>query len=158
MILLKNLINEGTPGMELVKSKFNRPKPSEKGVNPIGKDKYSIQASMGLKMLGVNVHKIRYKVLSGGKSDSGLGNVALRALLKKATPGSNRGKRGNSMWEWGDNVLWEILETAKNNYKSLVKKYHPDRAGGDTEKMALINRAWDVVVKMFKRKGFEFSE
>ena len=45
----------------------------------------------------------------------------------------------------------------KKRYRDLATKYHPDKLGGDTEKMTNINLAWEVLKKS-KPLSIEFPD
>ena len=46
-------------------------------------------------------------------------------------------------------------EVAKEKYRQLVKKYHPDNVNGDAEKLHDILEAWKVLEKKgFSNKSF----
>ena len=51
-------------------------------------------------------------------------------------------------------VSWRDI---KERYRMLSKKYHPD-AGGDEEKMARLNRAYEILKTYIENYRFSFSE
>lgn len=65
-------------------------------------------------------------------------------------------KVSGGFWSRGDEYLWNILEMAKNNYVSLIKKYHPDVSGPEGEQKAReLNVAWNLVKTTFAKKGYD---
>lgn len=46
----------------------------------------------------------------------------------------------------------DTLEQLRRQYKELLKKYHPDNAGGSTEATQEINAEYDRLFKVLKDK------
>lgn len=53
---------------------------------------------------------------------------------------------GDALFTGADNII-----LLKKRYKDLMKMYHPDCLGGDTEMMKTINKAYDRQVKEYER-------
>jgi hypothetical protein len=47
------------------------------------------------------------------------------------------------------------MQEVKDAYRALTSIYHPDREGGDTEKMAEINKAYETLSDPEKRKHYD---
>ncbi len=54
-------------------------------------------------------------------------------------------------------VMWNLLGTARDNYRKLVKRWHPDRPGGSHEQMSFINACYDRLIELFKKHGYELA-
>src|ERR1017187_1366997 len=46
-------------------------------------------------------------------------------------------------------------EEIKSAYKELIKKYHPDKEGGDEEKAKEVNVAYEVLIDKDKRNNYD---
>jgi curved DNA-binding protein CbpA len=49
----------------------------------------------------------------------------------------------------------DTIETIKQQYRKLSKKYHPDKEGGDKEKFAELASAWEILKDPKRRKAFD---
>ncbi len=121
--------------------------------------KYSENAHQALKVLGVNILETRYDISCGGLPKE----VSL--LAKRHAIGKLKVKGKGNIWHLEPAVLWELLERSKNKYWELIKKYHPDKFPAASprefqeisQRAAIINRAWEVIEYLFKRRGFELA-
>ena len=66
---------------------------------------------------------------------------------------TNKNLRGGSFWERNPEHLWNLLELAKRRFELEIAHAHPDR-GGDTRRAAQLNAAWNLVKKLFARRGY----
>lgn len=46
----------------------------------------------------------------------------------------------------------------KKRYRELARRYHPDRPGGDTEKMAEVQRAYELLETYMEHFRYRFDE
>ena len=46
----------------------------------------------------------------------------------------------------------------KHRYRELAKRYHPDRPGGDAEKMERIQRAYELLREYMENFRYRFDE
>ena len=66
-------------------------------------------------------------------------------------------RRGNaSFWLRKINFL-EVLEAARNCYRKLAKRFHPDKPRGGKKAFQRLNEAWHFVVRAFKQHGYELN-
>ena len=61
--------------------------------------------------------------------------------LREKTAGSAESEAGDVLFAGADNIL-----LLKKRYKDLMKMFHPDCLGGDTEMVKSVNRAYDRLV------------
>ncbi len=61
------------------------------------------------------------------------------------------------LWRRTERQILDIFHTARANYLAAVKELHPDRPGGDTQKMATLNTAWQQIVKVFGKRGYHLD-
>jgi len=72
---------------------------------------------------------------------------------KVVTPNAMQG----SFWNRPSSYLWNLLDLAKRRYELEISHAHPDR-GGDPRRAAQLNMAWDLVKKLFARRGYELHK
>ena len=69
-------------------------------------------------------------------------------VVKRTQRGIKRGHIGR----YPQNELWDLYDKAKENWKRLMKKHHPDN-GGDHGRAAYFNCAWLRAKLLFSRVG-----
>jgi len=63
-----------------------------------------------------------------------------------------------SFWNRPSSYLWNLLELAKRRYELEISAAHPDKTGGDYRRAAQLTSAWDLVKKLFARRGYELNK
>jgi len=111
-----------------------------------------------LRILGIDAGQLRVEFflrhnpeILNLKSKADKRNVVRNFLRQQNTTASG-------LWSYPPELLWDILERAKKQYKTLAKKYHTDIGTGDNDSMVMLNLAWETIDKIFSRKGFELAE
>lgn len=62
-------------------------------------------------------------------------------------------------WNRSNEYYWNMLELAKQNYDTLIRKYHPDIFGPKGNEISVqLNTAWNLIKKAFSKKGYELGE
>lgn len=93
-------------------------------------------------------------IVFGSLKNLGIDPLKIRNSLQKKSPHS----KAQGLWSYEPNVLWELLELARDNYKSMMKKYHPDVSKEDANKAALLNSSWEIVRRLFAEHGYELEK
>jgi hypothetical protein len=50
------------------------------------------------------------------------------------------------------------LATLRQAYLALARRHHPDRPGGDTERMRAVNQAWSVLSDPARREQYDLAQ
>jgi DnaJ-domain-containing protein 1 len=74
--------------------------------------------------------------------------------------------KAQGLWSYPPELLWNLLEMARDNYKKYIREYHPDRFPNaspeeikkNNERAAIINHSWKTIHDIFKRHGYELHE
>ena len=125
--------------------------------------KYSDRVNGSLRALRINPWRIHHQVVCPNipipRSD---GAIKFKMRKKKVKLSTD----AQGIWSWQPEVLWTLLERAKNNYNIMIRKYHPDRFPNASEKelalhstrAAIVNNSWSVVKNLFAKHGYTLEK
>ena len=124
--------------------------------------RYSENAHQAFKVLNINVLDVKYDVICKDHPKNVTKLSKMHAIQKKQNKSFIV---SYGLWNNSPEVLWKLLELSKNKYMEYIKKYHPDRFPNanhktfleNSKRAAIINRAWEVIEELFKRRGFEIQ-
>lgn len=80
----------------------------------------------------------------------------LLALGVPARMLQSRKRRDAKFWLRQINHL-AVLEYARDRWRQLIARWHPDRPGGCATLAQQINRCWQYVERMFRKHGYQLG-
>ena len=104
-----------------------------------------IQVQVALKAIGISDYDLNSLQGHGITHKNGIGNIT--------------GKKKKPFWARGDEYLWNVLELARKKFRERLKFVHGEYiATGKEDELRNLVRAWLIVQKLFKNKGYEFHK